>query len=85
MVVVAVDLVVDVLVPWLLPLLHPAVRMQMLATASAAVSWRTCSSPFPAVTTNRSARVLPYSVTDWSLGVMSVSSLEVGRARVWST
>ena len=59
MVVVAVDLVVDVLVPWLLPLLHPAVRRQMLATASAAVSWRTCSSPFPAVTTNRSARVLP--------------------------
>jgi hypothetical protein len=57
-VVVAVDLVVDVLVPWLLPLLHPAVRRQMLATASAAVSWRTCSSPFPAVTTNRSARVL---------------------------
>lgn len=58
MVVVAVDLVVDVLLPWLL-LLHPAVRMQMLATASAAVSGRTCSSPFPGVTTNRSARVLP--------------------------
>src|ERR1700682_1006933 len=46
-VVVVVDLVVDVLVPWLLPLLHPAVRMQMLATASAAVSWRTSSPPFP--------------------------------------
>ncbi len=56
MVVVVVDLVVDVLVPWLLPLLHPAVRMQMLAMASAAASRRTCSPPFPAVTTNRSAR-----------------------------
>src|SRR5882757_979159 len=55
-VVVVVDLVVDVLVPWLLPLLHPPVRMQMLATASAAVSRRTCSPPYPAVTTNRSAR-----------------------------
>jgi hypothetical protein len=38
---VAVDLVVDVLAPWLLPLLHPTVRLQMAATASAAVSWRT--------------------------------------------
>jgi len=45
-VVVVVDLVVDVLAPWLPPLLHPAVRMQMLATASAAVGWRTSSPPF---------------------------------------
>jgi hypothetical protein len=62
-VVVVVDLVVDVLAPWLLPLLHPAVRMQMLATASAAASWRTSSPPFRRVTTNRSApRFYPYSV-----------------------
>ena len=46
MVVVVVDLVVDVFAPWLPPLLHPAVRMQMLATASAAVTWRTSSPPF---------------------------------------
>ena len=63
MVVVVVDLVVDVLAPWLPPLLHPAVRMQMLATASAAVSWRTSHPRFAAVTTNRSARrFYPYSV-----------------------
>ena len=42
-VVVVVDLVVDVLAPWLLPLVHPAVRMQTLAMASAAVSLRTSS------------------------------------------
>src|SRR6476620_6553590 len=42
-----VVVVVDLLAPWLLPLLHPAVRRQMLATASAAVSWRTSSPPFP--------------------------------------
>jgi hypothetical protein len=39
-VVVVVDLVVDVSVPWLLPLLHPTVRRQTLATASPAVSTR---------------------------------------------
>src|SRR5689334_6789959 len=43
-VVVVVDSVVDVLVPCLLPLLHPMVRTQTPATASAAASWRTCSS-----------------------------------------
>ncbi len=47
MVLVVVDLVVEVLVPCLLPLLHPTVRRQTPATASAAVSWRTCSSPSP--------------------------------------
>src|SRR3981189_485932 len=77
-VVVAVDLVVDVLVPWLLPVLHPAVRMQMPATASAAFIWRT-SSPIPrrnhqAISTAR----YHYSVAGWSLGVMSVSSPQVG-------
>jgi hypothetical protein len=77
-VVVAVDLVVDVLVPWLLPVLHPAVRMQMPATASAAFTWRT-SSPIPRrnhqpISTARH----PYSVAGWSLGVMSVSSPQVG-------
>jgi hypothetical protein len=61
-VVVAVDLVVDVLVPWLLPLIHPAVRMQMPATATAAVSWRTFSFPSPVVTTNRRTARYPYSV-----------------------
>jgi hypothetical protein len=45
-----------------LPLLHPAVRMQMLAKASAAVSWRTCSSPFPAATIDRSTALYAYSV-----------------------
>src|ERR1700736_3447087 len=49
-VVVAVDLIADVLVPWLLPLLHPAVRTQMAATASAPISWHMRSSPIPAVT-----------------------------------
>src|ERR1700682_1548471 len=46
-VVVAVDLVVDVLVPWLPPPLHPAVRMQMMATASAAFVGRMLSPPIP--------------------------------------
>jgi hypothetical protein len=62
-VVVVVDLVVDVLVPWLLPLLHPAVRTQMLATASAAVSWRMSSPPFPRCHHQPvSTAVYPYSV-----------------------
>jgi len=57
---VMVDVVVDVVVPWLLPPLHPAVRMQMPATASAAVSWRTCSSPNSCGNPDRSAlRVTP--------------------------
>src|ERR1700682_1655485 len=50
-VVVAADLVVDVLVPWWLPLLHPAVRVQMPATAGGAVRGRMGSPPpIPAVT-----------------------------------
>jgi hypothetical protein len=43
-VVVVVDLVADVFVAWLLPLLHPTARMQMPATASAAVNKRMFSS-----------------------------------------
>jgi hypothetical protein len=46
-VVVAVDLVVDVWAPRLLPLLHAAARRHMPATARAAVRWRMGSSPFP--------------------------------------
>src|ERR1700751_5845011 len=42
---VAVGGVVDDLVPWLLPLPHPAVSMQTPATVSAAVSRRMCSPP----------------------------------------
>jgi hypothetical protein len=60
---VVVDLVVDVLVPWLLPLLHPPTRMQMLATATAAVSRRTCSPPFPRCHHQPvSTALYPYSV-----------------------
>ena len=44
--------VVDSALP--IVLLHPGIRTQMTATASAAVSWRMCSSPCPAVP-NRSA------------------------------
>lgn len=47
--VVVVDLVVEVLAPWLLPPLHAAVRMQTPPTASAAISRRMCSAPIPAV------------------------------------
>jgi len=60
-VVVVVDLVVDVFAPWLPPLLHPAVRMQMLATASAAVSWRT-SHPRSPLSPPTDQRFDPYSV-----------------------
>src|ERR1700746_2364837 len=44
---VAVGGVVDDLVPWLLPLLHPAVSMQTPPTVSAAVSRRMCPLPIP--------------------------------------
>ena len=42
-----VVVVVDLTLPWLLPpLLHPALRMQMPATASAGTSWRMVHTPF---------------------------------------
>ena len=83
MVGVVVDLVVDVLAPWLPLLLHPAVRMQMLATASAAVSWRTSSPPFRRCHHQPiSTALLPLQRCRLKLGVMSVSSPEVGRTRV---
>jgi hypothetical protein len=50
--------VVDSTLPWELP--HPAVGTQMTATASAAVGWRMCSSPFQQCPTDqRGARYPP--------------------------
>jgi hypothetical protein len=49
--------VVDSALPILLP--HPAIRTQMTATASAAVGWRMCSSPFQPCPTDQRGAMSP--------------------------
>jgi hypothetical protein len=58
--------VVDPALPFVLP--HPAIRTQMTATASAAVGWRICSSPFQPCPTDQRGAISPIArhVKTWS-------------------
>jgi hypothetical protein len=49
--------VVDSALPFELP--HPEIRTQMTATASAAVGWRICSSPFQLCPTDQRGAISP--------------------------